>query len=210
MKKSIFKGETFYIKITTNSMNGEGKDMDSVFNDLYERYHQDVFQFLFYMVRNREQAEDLMQEVYIRVLKSYQHFEGKSSEKTWLFSIARNVAIDSFRKQKGWKQKIMEKFDWSTQQVKDEYPIPEEIAMQKEEIQLMYKGLENCTVDQRMVIIMRYIQELSITETAEALGWTESKVKTTQHRALKLLKKNMEELLGKEGNTNEKVRVERS
>jgi RNA polymerase sigma-70 factor, ECF subfamily len=191
-------------------MNGEGKDMDSVFNDLYERYHQDVFQFLFYMVRNREQAEDLMQEVYIRVLKSYQHFEGKSSEKTWLFSIARNVAIDSFRKQKGWKQKIMEKFDWSTQQVKDEYPIPEEIAMQKEEIQLMYKGLENCTVDQRMVIIMRYIQELSITETAEALGWTESKVKTTQHRALKSLKKNMEELLGKEGNTNEKVRVERS
>lgn len=184
--------------------------MDSVFNDLYEKYHQDVFQFLFYMVRNREQAEDLMQEVYIRVLKSYQHFEGKSSEKTWLFSIARNVAIDAFRKQKGWKQRIMEKFDWSSQQVKDEYPIPEEIAIQKEEIQIMYQGLENCTVDQKMVVIMRYIQELSITETAEALGWTESKVKTTQHRALKVLKKNMEELLGKEENTNEKVRVERS
>ncbi|WP_290369529.1 RNA polymerase sigma factor SigX [Pseudoneobacillus rhizosphaerae] len=191
-------------------MNGEGMALDSVFNDLYEKYHQDVFQFLFYMVRNREQAEDLMQEVYIRVLKSHQHFEGKSSEKTWLFSIARNVAIDAFRKQKGWKQKIMEKFDWSSQQVKDEYPIPEEIAIQKEEIQLMYQGLENCTVDQKMVVIMRYIQELSITETAEALGWTESKVKTTQHRALKVLKKNMEELLGKEENTNEKVRVERS
>lgn len=191
-------------------MNGEGMALDSVFNDLYEKYHQDVFQFLFYMVRNREQAEDLMQEVYIRVLKSYQHFEGKSSEKTWLFSIARNVAIDAFRKQKGWKQRIMEKFDWSSQQVKDEYPIPEEIAIQKEEIQVMYQGLENCTVDQKMVVIMRYIQELSITETAEALGWTESKVKTTQHRALKVLKKNMEELLGKEENTNEKVRVERS
>lgn len=210
MKKSIFKSETFSISITTNSMNGEGMALDSVFNDLYEKYHQDVFQFLFYMVRNREQAEDLMQEVYIRVLKSHQHFEGKSSEKTWLFSIARNVAIDAFRKQKGWKQKIMEKFDWSSQQVKDEYPIPEEIAIQKEEIQLMYQGLENCTVDQKMVVIMRYIQELSITETAEALGWTESKVKTTQHRALKVLKKNMEELLGKEENTNEKVRVERS
>lgn len=191
-------------------MNGEGMALDSVFNDLYEKYHQDVFQFLFYMVRNREQAEDLMQEVYIRVLKSYQHFEGKSSEKTWLFSIARNVAIDAFRKQKGWKQRIMEKFDWSSQQVKDEYPIPEEITIQKEEIQMMYQGLENCTVDQKMVVIMRYIQELSISETAEALGWTESKVKTTQHRALKVLKKNMEELLGKEENTNEKVRVERS
>jgi RNA polymerase sigma-70 factor (ECF subfamily) len=52
------------------------------------------------MVQSREQAEDLVQEVYIRVLKSYQNFKGESSEKTWLFAIARNVAIDFFRKQK--------------------------------------------------------------------------------------------------------------
>ncbi|MBU8879155.1 RNA polymerase sigma factor SigX [Bacillus sp. FJAT-29790] len=183
--------------------------MDSVFDELYRKYHHDVFQFLFYMVKNKELAEDLVQEVYIRVLKSYERFEGKSSEKTWLFSIARNVAIDSFRKQKGWKQRILEKFDWSTQQVKDESPIPEEIAMQKEEIQLIYQCLDQCTVDQRMVIVMRYIHELSITETAEALAWTESKVKTTQHRALKVLKKHMEEIMGKEGINSEEVRVER-
>lgn len=183
--------------------------MDSVFDELYSKYHQDVFQFLFYMVKNREQAEDLVQEVYIRVLKSYKRFEGKSSEKTWLFSIARNVAIDSFRKQKGWKQRIIEKFDWTTQQVKDDQLIPEEIALQKEEYQYIYQCLDHCTVDQRMVIIMRYIQELSISETAEALGWTESKVKTTQHRALKVLKKEMEDLMVKEGIDGEKVRVER-
>lgn len=172
--------------------------MDSVFDEIYRKYHQDVFQFLFYMVKNKEHAEDLVQEVYIRVLKSYERFEGKSSEKTWLFSIARNVAIDSFRKEKGWKQKILDKFDWSTGQVKDDCLIPEEIAVQNEEIQLIYKCLDRCTVDQRMVIIMRYIHELSIVETAEALQWTESKVKTTQHRALKVLKKFMEENIGKE------------
>lgn len=183
--------------------------MDSVFDELYSKYHHDVFQFIFYMVKNREQAEDLVQEVYIRVLKSYDRFEGKSSEKTWLFSIARNVAIDHFRKQKGWRQKIAEKFDWSTGQIKDENPIPEEIALQNEEISLIYQCLEQCTVDQRMVIILRYIQELTIIETAEALGWTESKVKTTQHRALKVLKKEMEEKMAKEGTTSEKIRVER-
>ncbi|WP_019154347.1 RNA polymerase sigma factor SigX [Robertmurraya massiliosenegalensis] len=183
--------------------------MDSVFDELYSKYHHDVFQFIFYMVKNREQAEDLVQEVYIRVLKSYDRFEGKSSEKTWLFSIARNVAIDHFRKQKGWRQKIAEKFDWSTGQIKDENPIPEEIALQNEEISLIYQCLEHCTVDQRMVIILRYIQELTIIETAEALGWTESKVKTTQHRALKVLKKEMEEKMAKEGTTSEKIRVER-
>ncbi|MGD6944092.1 RNA polymerase sigma factor SigX [Cytobacillus gottheilii] len=176
--------------------------MDSVFDDLYNKYHHDVFQFLFYMVRNKELAEDLVQEVYIRVLKSYEKFEGKSSEKTWLFSIARNVAIDSFRKQKGWKQKLIETFDWSTHQVKDDLPIPEDILMQKEEVRVMYKCLGYCTVDQRSVIVMRYIQELTITETAEALNWTESKVKTTQHRALKVLKKHMEELMVREGVDN--------
>lgn len=150
------------------------------------------------MVKNREQAEDLVQEVYIRVLNSYHRFEGKSSEKTWLFSIARNVAIDHFRKQKGWKQRMIEKFDWSTQQVKDLRPIPEEIATQNEEIQLMYHCLDQCTVDQRMVLVMRFIQDLSITETATALNWTESKVKTTQHRALKAVRMHMEKSEEKE------------
>jgi RNA polymerase sigma-70 factor (ECF subfamily) len=53
------------------------------------------------------------------------------------------------------------------------------------------------------------MQSLSIAETAEALGWTESKVKTTQHRALKQLKTYMEEYMAKEGSTVEKIRVER-
>lgn len=182
--------------------------MDSVFDELYRKYHQDVFQFLFYMVNNRELAEDLVQEVYIRVLKSYQKFEGKSSEKTWLFSIARNVAIDSFRKNKSWKQKIIEKFDWFSTPVKDYQPIPEEIAIHREEIQEVFRCLDECTVDQRLVIVMRYLQELSITETAEALGWSESKVKTTQHRALKAIKTRMEEQAAKEGMGYEKIRVE--
>ncbi|WP_163101038.1 RNA polymerase sigma factor SigX [Peribacillus alkalitolerans] len=184
--------------------------MDSVFQDLYEKYHHDVFQFLFYMVKNRETAEDLVQEVYIRVYKSHQKFEGKSSERTWLYSIARNAAIDHFRKQKSWKQRLMENFDWDKQQIKDEHPIPEEIALQKEEIQWIYKSLDECTVDQRSVIILRYIQSLSISETAEVLGWTESKVKTTQHRALKAVKKILEANVGKEGSPLEKITMDRS
>lgn len=183
--------------------------MDSVFEELYQKYHQDVFQFLFYMVRNREQAEDLVQEVYLRVFKAHQRFEGKSSEKTWLFSIARNAAIDYFRKQKGWKEKILEKFDWSTNQVKDEYPMPEEITVQKEEIKLIYHCLQFCTMDQRAVIILRFIQDQSIAETAKILGWTESKVKTTQHRSLKQLRSKLEPFQVKGGLDSEKIGVER-
>ncbi|WP_269320355.1 RNA polymerase sigma factor SigX [Bacillus sp. EB01] len=194
---------------TSKNTNGEENRMDSVFTELYTKYHQEVFQFLFYMVRSKEQAEDLVQEVYIRVLRSYSRFEGKSSEKTWLFSIARNVAIDHFRKQKGWKQKLLEKFDWSTAQVRDHQPLPEEIALQREEIKGMFKCLDLCTHDQRAVLIMRYLNDLSIAETATVLGWTESKVKTTQHRAIKVLKAHMESLFETEGFVDEQARVER-
>ncbi|MFC7783494.1 MULTISPECIES: RNA polymerase sigma factor SigX [unclassified Rossellomorea] len=184
--------------------------MDSVFEKLYSDYHQDVFQFLIYMVQNKQQAEDLVQEVYIRVLKSHERFEGKSSERTWLFSIAKNVAIDHFRKQKNWKNRILDKFDWSRNDVTDDVALPEEIAVAKEEIKVLYECLKQCSTDYRMVIIMRYLQELSIAETSEVLGWTESKVKTTQHRAIKWLRIEMNQRLQKGERDIEAVRMERS
>lgn len=169
---------------------------DSVFHRLYEEYHHDVFQFLIYLVKNRHLSEDLMHEVYIRVFRAYDRFEGKSSEKTWLFSIAKNVAIDHFRKTAVRKKHSMEFFDWETQQLVSTERIPEEVSMLNEDKILLYKTLDTCTGDQKMVIIMRFFQDLSIAETADILGWTEGKVKTTQHRAIKALR---EKLIAKEG-----------
>ena len=60
-----------------------------------------------------------------------------------------------------------------------------------DEMNRLLEVLELCTGDQKMVIVMRYFQELSIAETAGILGWTEGKVKTTQHRAIKTLREKM-------------------
>lgn len=51
--------------------------MKAIFQDLYDRYHQDLYQFIYYMVKNRTTAEDLVQEVYIKVFKSYDTFKGE-------------------------------------------------------------------------------------------------------------------------------------
>lgn len=161
------------------------------FEYLYETYHHKLFQYLFYMVRNREIAEELVQEVYIKVLRSYSSFEGKSSEKTWLYSIAKHIAIDWMRSQTRKKRKWEGKqFEWSEREfeIKDPALSPEEAIEKKAEIEEVYQMLNRCTLDQQQVIIFRYIQEFSIQETADILGWTESKVKTTQHRAIKALK----------------------
>ena len=174
---------------------------ESIFHRLYDIYHQDVYNFLFYLVKNRTAAEDLSHEVYLRVLKSYERFEGKSSEKTWLFSIAKNVAIDYFRKKQVRDKHAFTAFDWETEQLVSQAPSPEQTFELNDQVKQLLEALEQCTGDQKMVIIMRFIQELSIQETAEILGWTIGKVKTTQHRALKTLRKLLEDQDGKEANS---------
>lgn len=168
--------------------------MREEFERLYSAYHQQLFQYLFYLIRNRETAEELVQEVYIKVLHSYETFEGKSSEKTWLYSIAKHVAIDWIRKQSRKKRRSEGKeYEWSEREfeIEDKQPLPDQIAAQKDEIQQIYQMLEKCTPDQQQVMILRYVQSFSISESAEILGWTESKVKTTQHRAIKSLQKHL-------------------
>ncbi|MBD8031953.1 MULTISPECIES: RNA polymerase sigma factor SigX [Solibacillus] len=173
----------------------------SIFHRLYDMYHQDVFNFLFYLVKNRTAAEDLSHEVYVRVLKSYERFEGKSSEKTWLFSIAKNVAIDYFRKKQVRDKHAFTAFDWETEQLVSPVPSPEQSMELNDELSRLLLALERCSGDQKMVIIMRYLQELTIQETADILGWTTGKVKTTQHRALKNLRQLLEAQDGKEANS---------
>lgn len=166
-------------------------DKESIFHRLYDEYHQDVFQFLIYMVKNRSVAEDLSHEVYVRVLKSYDSFQGNSSEKTWLFSIAKNVAIDYFRKMAVREKHHFNAFQWEQEQLISTAKSPEQFMELSEDLRTLLQALELCTGDQKMVIVMRFFQELSIQETADILGWTEGKVKTTQHRAIRALRERL-------------------
>ncbi|MBU5594259.1 sigma-70 family RNA polymerase sigma factor [Amphibacillus sp. MSJ-3] len=163
--------------------------METTFNSLYDQYHVDLYQYVYYMVKNQHVAEDIVQEVYIKVLKSYKNFRGESSEKTWLFSIARHTTMDYFRKQQRQQNKLANFFnkDQNMALIKDQDPLPDEIVQLNDEMKRIYQLLDYCTLDQKNVLILRYIQSLSIHETAQILEWSESKVKTTQYRAIKKL-----------------------
>ncbi|RYG73636.1 sigma-70 family RNA polymerase sigma factor [Lentibacillus lipolyticus] len=167
--------------------------MDSIFEHFYESYHDDLYQFIFYMVKDKETCEDLVQDVYIKVMRSYDSFKGESSEKTWLFSIARHITIDYFRKQKRKRKRILEFFDWHEKGhfIRDQHALPEEVAVKNDMIQTVYHYLDKCSPDQKSVLLLRYMQGFSIQETAEILNVSISKVKTTQHRALKQLRRYM-------------------
>lgn len=158
---------------------------DKTLEDLFHEYSSLIYRFILLMVSNREEAEDLTQEVFIRVHKALPQFKGESSYKTWLYTIARNLVYDHCRKKRTINLlKELARFERTE-------PIPEEILELKEQSQSLYQALLALKLSYREIIILRKIKGYQINETAEILGWTESKVKTTLHRALNALKNEL-------------------
>ncbi|MDP4084989.1 MAG: sigma-70 family RNA polymerase sigma factor [Bacillota bacterium] len=165
---------------------------------LFHDYSTLIYRFLVLMVNSREEAEDLTQEVFIRAYKGLPNFKGESSYKTWLYTIARNIAYDHCR-----KKKTLHFFKGLAHLEKNE-PVPEEILAKKEQTQYLYKALVELKLSYREIIILRKIKGYQINETAEILGWSEAKVKTTLHRALNALKN---ELLKKGLNSDDQANI---
>ncbi len=149
---------------------------------VYELYRNDIYRFARYTLGDESSAYDVVQEVFMRAIRSWESFRHDAGAKTWLLRIARNYIYDSFRKQKRW-----EKF------LADYTPLNETNDMQSVETAMMLEeSLSNLKDSYRQVFVLRHIDNLSIQETASVLGWSEGKVRTTDYRAIARLR----ELLG--------------
>lgn len=149
---------------------------------LFELYADEIFRYARLMLQDDYLAEDVVQEVFIRVLRSWDKFREDANAKTWLWSIARNCLYDAFRERKRNSRYF------ANQEVEDVHlTTPFESLLELEES--IYALKEN----QRQVFILRCIQDLSVSDTASILGWTEAKVKTTLHRAIHRLKITLQE-----------------
>ncbi|QED46627.1 RNA polymerase sigma factor [Cytobacillus dafuensis] len=164
---------------------------NSKISEWFYEYSNDIYQFLIYYLGTSD-VEDLVQEVFIRAIKSVDHFEGKSSPKTWLFSIARHVAIDEIRKRKRRKMKDILMMRPHEDEALNN---PEKVFNMNETNQELHRVIQTLKSNYRDVIILRGIKELSISETANVLNWSEEKVRLTFHRAIKALQKEKERFL---------------
>lgn len=151
--------------------------------DLYESYSDDVYRYLLFLLRNKEVAEDLTHDTFLKVHSSLHQFNQQSSLRTWLLKIARNTAIDYIRRT---KRVHFLAFGKRSEPITTE--TPELNALQKADVRLLYKALGELKKDYQEVLILRKIQELSIRETSEILGWSEDKVKAKSARALSKLR----------------------
>ncbi|WP_047983495.1 RNA polymerase sigma factor [Ornithinibacillus californiensis] len=159
--------------------------------ELYLEYSDRVHNYIYLMVRNRDVAEDLTHDTFLKVKNSLGRFRGEANYYTWIISIARNVTYDYFRRKRLVQFTPMLPFNHPTDSV-----TPDDILFDNESVQELYKTIKKLKKNYQDVIILRYIQEFSIEETAAILNCSIAKVKSTTFRAVKQLR---EELHNKEG-----------
>ncbi|WP_341300630.1 RNA polymerase sigma factor [Lysinibacillus sp. FSL H8-0500] len=155
---------------------------------LYELYHRDVYHFALYYTNSREEAEDITQETFFKVLKQLDKLKNEDKVKTWILSIARNTAVDIHRKQK-IKRLLIEKISW--QPPIKEVPKPLEMVEQHEQWLFLQEALMTLKSHDRTIIICRMLKDYTIQETAAILGISEVKVRVDFHRAMARLRKKV-------------------
>jgi RNA polymerase sigma-70 factor (ECF subfamily) len=164
------------------------------FEELVERYERKIFRLTMNITRNREDAEDAMQDAF---MKSYSHlkdFDGNSRFYTWLVRIAANEALMRLRKRRpnqfSLDEPIATEEDEIPQEIEDWGPSPEQRYAQSEMREILSGVIEELQPDFRVVFLLRDVEGLSTDETASAVGISEAAVKSRLLRArLKLRQK---------------------
>ncbi len=160
---------------------GQG-DLDKA-SLLFERYHQRVYRFFVGMGTGHDTAQDLAQQLFLRVLKYGASYKEGKPFKAWLFQIARNLAADHFKNNGPWlagEDKALG--------LPDTADLPGDGLMRAERHEALVRALALMPPEQREIIVLSRIEEMKYSEIAALNGSTEGAVKVSAHRALKKLR----------------------
>jgi RNA polymerase sigma-70 factor (ECF subfamily) len=164
------------------------------FETLVERYERKIFRLTQNITQNREDAEDAMQESFLKAFEHLQEFQGNSRFYTWLVRIAVNQALMKLRKRRPNEVSLNQELDTGEdtipRDVEDWGPSPEDRFEQRELSGILSEVISELDPPFRIVFQLRDIEELSTEETAEALGLSVPAVKSRLLRSrLKLRQK---------------------
>lgn len=175
---------------------------EKAYRELLDRYQRPVFSLVYRMVRDRELAEDLAQETFVKVFNHLDRFDPKYKFSSWIFKIASNLAIDTLRK----REPVTVSLDGSrhastadeveatriTVESKDENP--EEFLEAKELGQEIERAIGLLRPEYRTAILLRHVEGRAYEEIAEVMGVPLGTVKTFIHRARTELRETLAHL----------------
>jgi RNA polymerase sigma-70 factor (ECF subfamily) len=160
------------------------------FGLLYDHYQGSVYRFLFYRTRSAPLAEDLTSETFFRALRSMQNFRWQGKDfGAWLMTIARNLATDHFKAGRTRLEMTTEDMG----QHDDATEGPEAAVLASLTNEILLQALTELPDEQRDCLVMRFLQGMSIAETAAVLGRSDGAVKQLQLRGVRNLAKLMPE-----------------
>lgn len=171
------------------------------FRLIMQRYNQRLYRLARSILRNDGEAEDVVQEAYVRAFTHLDSFRGDSSLATWLSRITINEALGRLRKQRP----TVEIGAFESQRTPAEviqFPLtsksddPERTMAQRQLLQLVEQATDNLPEVYRVVFITRVIEGLSVEDTADILGLKPETVKTRLHRARKLVREQLDKQIG--------------
>ncbi len=167
------------------------------FEILLGRYRTPIFNYLLRMVRNRAEAEELYQDVFLKVIERAEEFRGEARFATWLYAIARNRCIDHSRRMAFRRHGSLDVVDTPGGAPRVErIPSPTGAERRTEERLIeerIGKAVEALPEDQREVFLLRQVQGLSFKEVAEVVGAPVNTVKSRMRYALERLQESLED-----------------
>lgn len=156
------------------------------FNPIVSKYQQKIYNLMYQRVRDRETAEDLCQEVFLKAWQALPNFKGQSAFYSWLYKIAINCSIDFLRKQNkqlvlSWEE-LPPNSDEILQEIQKK-PSISQILEKKEFRNIVGKAVRQLPTGQRRVFYLRYGEELRIKDIASRLNKSEGTIKSHLHHA---------------------------
>jgi len=156
------------------------------FGDLYERYLDQIYRYVFYRVQTVEEAEDLTEATFVRVWEDFRVRKNKpeiQNFRAWVYRVAHNQVVDHYRKKKPDQLDA----DNGATIIQSPGPGTEEAVIHKIDSHLLAEALKQLEETARNVIVLRFLNGLSHADTAGALNLNEGHVRVIQYRALKQL-----------------------
>ncbi|MGC5325170.1 RNA polymerase sigma factor SigW [Brevibacillus sp. SYSU BS000544] len=162
------------------------------FAELIEIYKDKIFQLAYRMVGNRQEAEDIAQETFLRVYANLHMYDSSYKFSTWIYRIATNLCIDRGRKKKP-DFSLDEEADGSTgldwhSRLSSKEKSPEEKIVTKEVQETVQDALSELAPKYRSIMILRYIEDLSLQEISDVLKLPVTTIKTRIHRGREALR----------------------
>jgi len=170
------------------------RDPDLI-DQLIEQYHYRLFRYLISLTGNREAAEDLFQETWIRVLERGHQYNQKWKFGTWLFTVARNLFLDSMRRKNPAAGNSTEELDDASilaETAASDAPSPFDLQSRREESARVARALDCLASSYREVLVLRFQEDLSLDEIATVVAAPVSTVKSRLYRGMEELKGKLE------------------